>query len=114
MSRKVKQQDSSARASPDSRKTYKDTLRKLQVELVKLQRHFIKCNDKILIILEGRDASGKDGTIKHWKAYSLARNGMLARTHNPRAPWTLVRAKDKRMARLNIIKHLLASLHRQR
>ena len=36
----------------------------LQVELVKLQRHFIKCNDKILIILEGRDASDKDGTIK--------------------------------------------------
>ena len=27
------------------------------------QRHFIKCNDKILIILEGRDASSKDGTI---------------------------------------------------
>jgi hypothetical protein len=39
-------------------------LHALQVELVKLQRHFIKYNDKILIIIEGRDASGKDGTIK--------------------------------------------------
>ena len=47
-----------------SKERYKDELRKLQVELVKLQRYFIKCDDKILTILEGRDASGKDGTIK--------------------------------------------------
>ena len=31
---------------------------------MKLQRHLIKCGDKILIIFEGRDAAGKDGTIK--------------------------------------------------
>ena len=237
MSKKVTQPESNAHAPSDSKKTYKDNLRKLQIELVKLQRHFIECNDKILIILEGRDASGKDGTIKrivqhlspretrvvalgkpsdrdrtswyfqryvpylpaaqelvlfnrswynragvervmgfcteaeheefmssvsnfenmlvrsgvkllkyyldiskaeqkrrlqdrktdplkqwkvspiddqaikHWKAYSLARNEMLARTHNPTAPWTLVRANDKRLARLNIIKDLLSRLH---
>ena len=228
---------SSRPVSSISKKTYKDTLRKLQIELVKLQRHFIKCDDKILIILEGRDASGKDGTIKrivqhlspretrvvalgkpsdrdrtswyfqryvpylpaaqelvlfnrswynragvervmgfctdaeheefmgsvsnfesmlvrsgvkllkyyldiskaeqkrrlndrktdplkqwkvspiddqaikHWKAYSVARNEMLARTHNPTAPWTLVRAHGKRLARLNIIKDVLSRLH---
>jgi len=34
------------------------------VELVTLQRYFIECSDKILVLLEGRDASGKDGTIK--------------------------------------------------
>ena len=237
MSKKVTPPESSAHAPADSKKSYKDSLRKLQVELVKLQRHFIECNDKILIILEGRDASGKDGTIKrivqhlspretrvvalgkpsdrdrtswyfqryvpylpaaqelvlfnrswynragvervmgfcteaeheefmgsvsnfenmlvrsgvkllkyyldiskaeqkrrlkdrktdplkqwkvsaiddqavkHWKAYSLARNEMLARSHNPIAPWTLVRANDKRLARLNIIKDLLGRLH---
>ncbi len=49
---------------PLSKKDYEDTLYKLQVELVKLQRHFIKCGDKILIIFEGRDAAGKDGLIK--------------------------------------------------
>ncbi len=237
MSKKVTQPESSEHTSSISNKTYKDTLHKLQVELVKLQRHFIKCNDKILIILEGRDASGKDGTIKrivqylspretrvvalgkpsdrdrtswyfqryvpylpaaqelvlfnrswynragvervmgfcteaeheefmgsvsnfesmlvrsgvkllkyyldiskteqkkrledrksdplkqwkvspiddqaikHWKAYSLARNEMLARSHNPMAPWTLVRADDKHLARLNIIKDVLGRLH---
>jgi polyphosphate kinase 2 len=47
-----------------SKKAYKDALYKLQIELVKLQRHLIKNGDKILIIFEGRDAAGKDGTIK--------------------------------------------------
>jgi polyphosphate kinase 2 len=50
--------------SDTSKKAYEDTLYKLQIELVKLQRHLIKCGDKILIIFEGRDAAGKDGTIK--------------------------------------------------
>ena len=36
---------------------------------------------------------------------------MLARSHNPMAPWTLVRANDKRLARLNIIKDVLSRLH---
>jgi hypothetical protein len=36
---------------------------------------------------------------------------MLARSHNPMAPWTLVRANDKHLARLNIIKDLLGRLH---
>ena len=36
---------------------------------------------------------------------------MLARTHDPIAPWTLVRADDKHLARLNVIKDLLGRLH---
>jgi hypothetical protein len=36
---------------------------------------------------------------------------MLARTHTTVAPWTLVRADDKRLARLNIIRDLLSRLH---
>ena len=237
MSKKDKSPEADGREPKMSKKDYKHTLRRLQVELVKLQRHFIKCDDKILIILEGRDASGKDGTIKrivqhlspretrvvalgapsdrdrsswyfqryvphlpaaqelvlfnrswynragvervmgfctkaeheefmgsvpnfesmlihsgvkllkyyldidkteqkkrlkdrksdplkqwkispiddqaikYWKAYSMARNEMLARTHNPTAPWTVVRANDKHLARLNIIKDLLSRLH---
>ena len=43
---------------------YEKELHGLQVELVKLQRHFIGCRDKILVLLEGRDAAGKDGAIK--------------------------------------------------
>ena len=237
MGKKMKQEKSSMHAPSISKRNYKDGLHQLQVELVKLQRHFISRDDKILIILEGRDASGKDGTIKrivqhlspretrvvalgkpsdrdrtswyfqryvpylpaaqefvlfnrswynragvervmgfctkaeheefmssvsnfenmlvrsgvkllkyyldiskaeqkkrladrksdplkqwkvspidnqaikYWSAYSAARNEMLARTHSPMAPWTLVRADDKHLARLNIIKDLLGRLH---
>ncbi|MBC53504.1 MAG: polyphosphate kinase 2 [Gammaproteobacteria bacterium] len=50
--------------SPISRSVYKNRLLNLQIELVKLQRHFIAGNDKILILFEGRDAAGKDGVIK--------------------------------------------------
>lgn len=46
------------------RKAYKTELRNLQIELVKLQKHIIRYNHRILIIIEGRDASGKDGLIK--------------------------------------------------
>jgi polyphosphate kinase 2 len=42
----------------------KRALKAVQVELVKLQRHVIKTGQKILVILEGRDAAGKDGAIK--------------------------------------------------
>jgi polyphosphate kinase 2 len=43
---------------------YQASLHDLQVELVKIQRHVIKHGHKVLVIFEGRDASGKDGTIK--------------------------------------------------
>ncbi len=234
---KEKTQESGSDGSRISKKAYKKSLRALQIELVKLQRHFIKCDDKILIIFEGRDAAGKDGTIKrivqhlspretrvvalgkptdrdrtswyfqryvahlpaaqelvlfnrswynragvervmnfctepeyqefmssvtdfenmlvrsgikllkyyldidkpeqqqrledrkcdpltqwkispiddqalqYWNAYTAARNEMLLRSHTPTAPWTLVRANEKRVTRLNVIKDLLGRLH---
>jgi len=215
---------------------YRKTLRLLQIELVKFQKHLIAQGDRILILLEGRDSAGKDGAIKriiehlsprdtrvvalnkpstrdqsewyfqryvphlpaaeefvlfnrswynragvewvmgfcteaqyeefmetvtvfeqmlvrsgiqlfkyyldidkaeqkrrlknrltdplkqwkmspidaaaqkHWKDYSVARNAMFARTHTPVAPWTIVRANDKKRARINLIMDLLSRL----
>lgn len=215
---------------------YEAQLQPLQVELVKLQKHFIACGDKILVLLEGRDAAGKDGSIKrivehlspretrvvalsapsdrersawyfqryvvhlptaqefvlfnrswynragvervmgfctkeqheefmqsvstfeemlvrsgiqllkyyldiskaeqvqrleerkrdplkqwkispidavavkHWKEYSKARNEMLLRTHTVAAPWHIIRADNKRLARLNLIRDILSRL----
>jgi len=216
---------------------YKSVLESLQVELVMLQRHFIGCADKILVLFEGRDAAGKDGAIKrivehlspretrvvalgkpsdrdrgawyfqryaphlpaagefvlfnrswynragvervmgfctdeeyeefmetvgsfelmlvrsgvkllkyyldiskdeqrrrlkkrardpltqwkvspidaeaikHWKDYTRARDEMLRRTHSVVAPWHIVRAGDKKSARVNVIKDILSRLH---
>lgn len=36
---------------------------------------------------------------------------MFARTHHPMAPWMVVRADNKRVARLGLIKDLLTRLH---
>ena len=49
---------------PNGRAGYKASLRNLQIELVKVQSHIIKHGHRVLVIFEGRDASGKDGTIK--------------------------------------------------
>lgn len=237
MSKKTRKTRDQQRSAGIGKQDYRNTLHTLQVELVKLQKHFIRCDDKILVLLEGRDAAGKDGVIKRvvqhlspretrvvapgkpsdrdssswyfqryvphlpsaqefvlfnrswynragvervmgfctddeydefmqtvldfehmlaksgikllkyyldisqneqrkrlkdrrkdplkqwkispidaqavkrWADYSLARNEMFARTHNPVTPWTVVRADDKRLARLNLIKHLLSRLH---
>jgi len=43
---------------------YREQLRNLQIELVRLQRHLIETGGKILVLLEGRDGAGKDGSIK--------------------------------------------------
>ena len=45
-------------------KNKKKILHELYIELVKLQKEIISSNLKLLVILEGRDAAGKDGTIK--------------------------------------------------
>ncbi|WP_341895784.1 polyphosphate kinase 2 [Ferrovibrio terrae] len=224
------------RAKTKDNGVYHAALRELQIELVKLQRHLIRHHQKILVLLEGRDGAGKDGSIKaitehmspretrivalgkpsdrersewyfqryvshlpaggefvlfnrswynragvervmgfcnkqdcedflvavpifedllvrsgiqlfkyyldidrdeqkarlqarrndplkqwkispidqaalkHWKDYSHARDLMLARTSVTYAPWTIVRANDKPMARLNLMRDLLSRL----
>ena len=45
--------------------SYHKALIKLQIELVKLQRQIIADGERIVVILEGRDAAGKDGAVKH-------------------------------------------------
>lgn len=46
------------------KKENKKILHELYIELVKLQKEIIASDLKLLVILEGRDAAGKDGTIK--------------------------------------------------
>lgn len=45
---------------------------------------------------------------KHWKGYSRARDAMFLRTSHPAAPWRIVRANDKKKARINVIRDLLS------
>ena len=53
-----------AKESEDNRKSCATALHDSQVELVKFQKHVIENDQKVLVILEGRDAAGKDGAAK--------------------------------------------------
>jgi polyphosphate kinase 2 len=43
---------------------YEEELNRLQIELLKWQKHVIANDDRVLLLFEGRDAAGKGGTIK--------------------------------------------------
>jgi len=43
---------------------YEEELHKLQIELLKWQKHVIANEQRVLMLFEGRDAAGKGGTIK--------------------------------------------------
>mgnify|MGYP000268301898 CR=1 FL=1 len=46
--------------------------------------------------------------IDKFDAYTLARDEMLARTHTEHAPWTVIRANDKKRTRLNALRVVLS------
>ncbi|RYY41663.1 MAG: polyphosphate kinase 2 [Chitinophagaceae bacterium] len=46
------------------KKAQKKALETLYIELVKLQKEIIASGLKLVLVLEGRDAAGKDGTVK--------------------------------------------------
>ncbi|MFD9900993.1 polyphosphate kinase 2 [Mesorhizobium sp. NPDC059025] len=48
--------------------------------------------------------------VNKWDDYTRARDEMFKRTHAKHAPWIIVRANDKRRARLAVIRRILLSL----
>ncbi|MDO6585929.1 polyphosphate kinase 2 [Salipiger sp. 1_MG-2023] len=52
------------------------------------------------------DAEG----LKRWDDYSAAIEETLSRSHSAQAPWTVIRADDKKRARLAAIRHVLSHL----
>ncbi|KGD86403.1 MULTISPECIES: polyphosphate kinase 2 [Rhizobium/Agrobacterium group] len=48
--------------------------------------------------------------LNKWDDYTEKRDAMLEKTHEKETPWTIVRANDKRRARINVIRHMLQSL----
>jgi polyphosphate kinase len=61
----------------------KADLKAAQIELVKLQRHVIEAGQKLLVVLEGRDAAGKDGTIKRIVQHLSPRDARLVALGKP-------------------------------
>jgi polyphosphate kinase 2 len=71
----------SNRHSLESR--YEETLRELQILLVVVQRHIIQHGHRILVIFEGRDAAGKDGTVKRIAEHLSPRDTRIVAVNKP-------------------------------
>jgi len=70
-------------------RTQEHFLSPLQAELIKLQEHLEKHNEKLIVLVEGRDASGKGGAIrritrymneKHYRVVALGKPSDVQRT----------------------------------
>ena len=66
-----------------SRKNYERQKYRLQVELLKLQAWVRKCQSKVVILFEGRDAAGKGGTIKRFMEHLNPRGARVVALEKP-------------------------------
>jgi len=66
-----------------AKRAYKQHLRALQIQLVRLQRAVIESGSKLLVVLEGRDSAGKDGTIKRLTAHLSPRETRIVALGKP-------------------------------
>ncbi len=62
---------------------YEEEIEKLQIELIKLQNWVKKYQKKIIVILEGRDAAGKGGTIKALREHLNPRGARVVALQKP-------------------------------
>ncbi len=62
---------------------YEDELKKLQIELVKLQKWITKNKKRVVIIFEGRDAAGKGGNIRRFTEHLNPRASNLVALTKP-------------------------------
>ncbi len=62
---------------------YEDELRKLQIELVKLQQWIAKEKKRVAVIFEGRDAAGKGGNIRRFMEHLNPRSTRLVALNKP-------------------------------
>ena len=78
---------------------YEKKLKKLQVELVKLQTWAIKNNERIIILFEGRDSAGKGGAIRRITERINPRNFRIVALPKPteeeRSQWYFQRYINK-------------------
>lgn len=62
---------------------YEIELKKMQIELMKLQTHMKSTGERILAIFEGRDAAGKGGTIKRFVEHLNPRHARVVALTKP-------------------------------
>jgi polyphosphate kinase 2 len=78
-----KDEDTTAVWIKNSQLVYEIELKKLQIELMKLQNAMKASGERVLAIFEGRDAAGKGGTIKRITANLNPRNTRVVALMKP-------------------------------
>lgn len=79
----AKHRDAEDRDSRVSKKAYEKELRRLQVELVKMEDWVATAGARVVIVFEGRDAAGKGGAIKRITQYMNPRITRIAALPKP-------------------------------
>lgn len=64
-------------------KVYKEQLRLLQIELLKLQSHIRATQDRIVVVFEGRDTAGKGGSIHRFMQHLNPRHARAVALTKP-------------------------------
>tara|TARA_R110002073_G_scaffold139232_2_gene289335 strand:- start:109438 stop:110301 length:864 start_codon:yes stop_codon:yes gene_type:complete len=67
----------------ENRILYEEELKKLQIELVKLQQWVVKNKKRVAIIFEGRDAAGKGGCIRRFAEHLSPRASRTVALNKP-------------------------------
>jgi polyphosphate kinase len=65
------------------KKRYERDLERLQIELLKAQRHVAEEGERVVILFEGRDAAGKGGAIKRFREHLNPRGGRVVALSKP-------------------------------
>jgi polyphosphate kinase 2 len=65
------------------RKAYRQEMKPLQIELLKLQRWVEKTGQRLVVIFEGRDAAGKGGTINRFMQHLNPRHARAVALSKP-------------------------------
>jgi polyphosphate kinase len=66
-----------------SRDEYEQLKRRLQIELLKLQKHSKRTGGRHVIVFEGRDAAGKGGTIQRFMEHLNPRSARVVALEKP-------------------------------
>src|SRR5690606_34496407 len=73
-------------------------LKRLQVQLVRLQSHLIATEGRVVLVFEGRDGAGKSGAIGAYREHVNPRNHIIAALPKPsdreRTQWYFQRYVD--------------------
>jgi polyphosphate kinase 2 len=89
------------------KKLYQAELKRLQVELVEMQRWVAETGTRIVVIFEGRDAAGKGGAIKRITQYLNPRHARVVALDKPskreRGQWYFQRYIERLPAKGEIV-----------